>query len=185
MRQAKPKIRKSHYSTDPPVHRSSGGSVISLRRCPFFPLPLPFSCVPPVPPLGLPRFCVPLPFPFLSPFHLPFCESVFFHTACIEASLPVLGSEGTYQENKDVFFQTKTASGGISRTGISHAEREFIVDSESSMHMMSKSDFIHEVKETTRKSIDSCTITTANGSIAKLVESRVYVRDLDMLTTVQ
>ena len=31
---------------------------------------------------------------------------------------------GTCQENKDTFFESKTGTGAISRTGVSHGERE-------------------------------------------------------------
>ena len=51
------------------------------------------------------------------------------------------------------------------------------------MHLMSKSDFIHEEE---RKSKESCTIVTANGSITTTEKrpsaSKIY---LDMLIAVQ
>ena len=51
--------------------------------------------------------------------------------------------------------------------------------------MMSKNDLIHEEKEAIRKSKESCTITTANGTIMTTEEATVYVEDLDMLLTDQ
>ena len=41
-----------------------------------------------------------------------------------ECTLTVYKVRGTYQENKDTFFKTKTVAGGFSSTGISHEERE-------------------------------------------------------------
>ena len=77
---------------------------------------------------------------------------------------------------------SKTVAGAISRTGISHEERTFRVDS---MHMMSMSNLTHEEQERFRKSKEFCTITTANGSITTTEEATVYVRDLGMFITVQ
>ena len=48
----------------------------------------------------------------------------------------------TSQENQDTFFKTKIKPGAISQTEISHGEREFTVDSGTSVHMMSKDDHI-------------------------------------------
>ena len=50
--------------------------------------------------------------------------------------------------------------------------------------MMSKSDLIHEEIEIIRKSEESCTIITANGSITATVGLAVYVRDLDVFIAV-
>ena len=50
---------------------------------------------------------------------------------------------------------------------------------------MSKSDFIHEDKETTRQPKEFCMIIAANGSIATTEETTVYVKDLDMFIKVQ
>ena len=92
-------------------------------------------------------------------------------------------SAGTYQENMDKFFKTKTVTRGISRTRISQEERSFIVGTGASVLMMSKGDLIHEGKEPFRKSKESCTIITSNGSITTTQEASVYVRDLEMLIT--
>ena len=67
----------------------------------------------------------------------------------------------TQQENKDTFLKTKTGTGVISRTGISHEETE-----------------------TLRKSKESCTTITANGTVTRTEEAIVYVKDVDMLITV-
>ena len=40
-----------------------------------------------------------------------------------------------------------TVTGAISRTGIGHKERVFMVELDASMHLMSKSDLIHEEKQ--------------------------------------
>ena len=53
------------------------------------------------------------------------------------------------------------------------------------MHMMSRSDFIHEEQETARKSKEICTNISAKGSITTTEQATVNVRDSDMLITVQ
>ena len=47
------------------------------------------------------------------------------------------------------------------------------------MHMMSKSDLTLEEQDTSRKSKESCTIISSDGSITATEEAAVYVRDLD------
>ena len=47
---------------------------------------------------------------------------------------------GTNEANEDTLFITKSDTRATSRTGISHEEREFTVDSGASMHLMSKSE---------------------------------------------
>ena len=59
-----------------------------------------------------------------------------------------------------------------------------MVDSGASVHMMSNSDLIREGKTANRKSKESCSIITANGSITATEEAIVHVRDLDMCITV-
>ena len=55
------------------------------------------------------------------------------------------------------------------------------------MQRMMKRDLFHEEEEeeTSRKSKASCTITEANGTITTTEEATVYVRDLDIMITVQ
>ena len=94
-------------------------------------------------------------------------------------------SAGRNQKTRIRFSKAKTVTGAFSRTGIRHEDREFTVDSGASMHMLSKSDFIQEEKESIRKSKESCTFLTANEMITTTEEATVYVKDLDTLITVQ
>ena len=52
------------------------------------------------------------------------------------------------------------------------------------MHMMSKSDFVVEERDTIWTSKDDCTMITASGSIST-TQASVHVRYSDMFTTVQ
>ena len=64
-------------------------------------------------------------------------------------------------------------------------EREFVVDSGASMHMLSKKDLSSEELETLRRSRTSTTVVTANGEVQTNEEAQVYVYDLDLFVTVQ
>ena len=64
-------------------------------------------------------------------------------------------------------------------------EKKFIVDSGTSVHMMSKMDMSPEELETVKVSRRPTTVVTADGSINATEETTVYVKDLDMFVTVQ
>ena len=63
-------------------------------------------------------------------------------------------------------------------------ERELVVGSGASMHMVSKED-LHEAElETVRVSKSPAVVMTANGEVQAKEEATVYVRQLDVLVTV-
>ena len=64
-------------------------------------------------------------------------------------------------------------------------EREFVVDSGASVHMLSRKDLSSEELETLRRSRTTTTVVTANGEVQTNEEARVYVLDLDIFVTVQ
>ena len=63
-------------------------------------------------------------------------------------------------------------------------EREFVVDSGASMHMVSKRDLNSAELETMRTSRSPTTVMTVNGEVQTREESTVYVKELDLLVTV-
>ena len=63
-------------------------------------------------------------------------------------------------------------------------EREFVVDSGASMHMVSKRDFSSAELETMRTSRSPTTVTTANGEVRTREEATVYVKQLDLFVKV-
>ena len=63
-------------------------------------------------------------------------------------------------------------------------EREFVVDSGSSMHVVSKKDFNRAELETVRISKNPTMLVTANGEVLAREEATVYVRELDLFVTV-
>ena len=64
-------------------------------------------------------------------------------------------------------------------------ERESVVDSRASMHMLSTKDLSSDERETLRRSRNATTTVTANGEVQTNEEAQVYVHDLHLFVTVQ
>ena len=64
-------------------------------------------------------------------------------------------------------------------------DREFVVDSGASMHMLRKMDLSSADMDTLRRSRNPTAVVTANGEVQTNEESQVYVHDLDLFVTVQ
>ena len=62
-------------------------------------------------------------------------------------------------------------------------EREFVVDSGASMHMISKKDLSDAEMDTLTKSCSPTIVITANGEVQTHKEAIVYVRELDIFLT--
>ena len=60
-------------------------------------------------------------------------------------------------------------------------EREFVVDSEASMHMISKKDLTDAEMDTLTKSCSPTIVITANGEVQTHEEAIAYVKELDIL----
>ena len=64
-------------------------------------------------------------------------------------------------------------------------EREFVVDSGASMHMMSKKEISSEEMGTVERSRNPTVVLTANGEVHTHEEAHVFVHDLNQFVTVQ
>ena len=64
-------------------------------------------------------------------------------------------------------------------------EREFVVDSGASMHMISKKDFSKAEMDTLTKSCSPTIVITANGEVQTQEEAIVYVKELDIFLTMK
>ena len=64
-------------------------------------------------------------------------------------------------------------------------EREFVVDSGASMHMISKKDLSDAEMDTFTKSCSPTTVITANGEVQTHEEATVYVKELDIFLTMK
>ena len=63
-------------------------------------------------------------------------------------------------------------------------EREFVVDSRASMHMVSENDFNSSELETMRTSRNPTTVMAANGEVRTNKEATIHVKQLDLLVNV-
>ena len=63
-------------------------------------------------------------------------------------------------------------------------EREFVVDSGASMHMVSKKDLNSAELKTARMSRNPTTVMTANGEVQSIEEATVHVQEWDLFVTV-
>ena len=64
-------------------------------------------------------------------------------------------------------------------------QREFVVDSRASMHMVSKKDLSDAEMDTLTKSCSPTIVITANGEVQTHEEATVYVKELDIFLTVK
>ena len=64
-------------------------------------------------------------------------------------------------------------------------EREFVVDSGASMHMMSKKEFCSEEMDTVKRSRTPTVVLTAIYEVYTHEEAQVFVHDLNLFVTVQ
>ena len=64
-------------------------------------------------------------------------------------------------------------------------EREFVVDSGASMHMISKKDLNSSELETLTTSKSPTTVITANGEVQTHEETTIYVKELDIFLTLK
>ena len=86
---------------------------------------------------------------------------------------------------EETFFPPRMEWRVTSTSTVNPDEREFIVDSRASMHMMSKMELTPEELETVNVSRLPTTVITANGSIETTEEATVFVTGLDMSVNVQ
>ena len=63
-------------------------------------------------------------------------------------------------------------------------EREFVVDSGASMHVLSKKDLSSDEKHTVKRSRYPTVVRTANGEVQPFEEAQICVHDLGLFVTV-
>ena len=64
-------------------------------------------------------------------------------------------------------------------------EREFVIDSGASIHMISKKDLSDAEMDTLTKSCSPTIVITANGEVQTYEEAIVYVKELDIFLTMK
>ena len=88
------------------------------------------------------------------------------------------------EKHKTAFF-SPSENRSLPASTIKVEEREFVVDSSASMHMISRKDLNSAELETVTTSRSPITIITANGEVQTNEEATVYVRELDIFLSVK
>ena len=89
------------------------------------------------------------------------------------------------QKHKTTFFSPSENWFLPAPSTIKPEEREFVVDSGASMHMISKKDLNSAELETVTTSRSPTTVFTANGEVQTHEEATVYVKELDIFLTMK
>ena len=86
------------------------------------------------------------------------------------------------EKNKAAFFSPPENWCLPAPSNLKPEEREFVVDSGASMHMISKKDLNSAEMDTLTTSRSPTTVITANGEVQTHEEATVYVKELDIFS---
>ena len=102
-----------------------------------------------------------------------------------EAAWKLAKSVFNLKEHERAIFFSPSESRCLPASTLKLEEREFVVDSGASMHMISKQDLNSAEMDTLTKSCSPTTVITANGEVQTHEEATVYVKELDMFLTMK
>ena len=97
-----------------------------------------------------------------------------------EASWKLAKSVLKLEEKKKATFFSPSENRCLPASALKHEEREFVVDSGGSTHMISKKDLSDAEMDTLTKSCSPTIVITANGEVHTHEEATVYVKELDI-----
>ena len=89
------------------------------------------------------------------------------------------------KEHERATFFSPSENRCLPASSLKPEEREFVVDSGASMHMISKKDLSNAEMDTLTKSCSTTIVTTANGEVQTHEEAIVYVKELDIFLTMK
>ena len=89
------------------------------------------------------------------------------------------------EKSKTAFFSPSENRCLPAPSTLTLEEREFVVDSGASMHMISRKDLNSAEMDTLTTSISPTTVITANGEVQTHEEAIVYVKELDIFLTMK
>ena len=89
------------------------------------------------------------------------------------------------KEHERAAFFSSPENGCLPASTLKPEEREFVVDSGASMHMISKKDLSDAEMDTLTKSCSPTIVITANGEVQTHEEAIVYVKELDIFLTMK
>ena len=88
-----------------------------------------------------------------------------------------------FEEHERATFFSPSENRCLPASNLNPEEREFVVDSGASMHMISKKDLNSAEMDTLTKSCSPTIVITANGEVQTHEEATVYVEELDIFLT--
>ena len=89
------------------------------------------------------------------------------------------------KEHERATFLSPSENRCLPASSFKPEEREFVVDSGASMHMISKKDLSDSEMDTLTKSCSLTIVITANGEVQTHEEATVYVKELDIFLTMK
>ena len=89
------------------------------------------------------------------------------------------------KEHERATFFSPSENRCLAASSLKPEEREFVVDSGASMHMISKKDLSDAEIDTLTKSCSPTIVITANGEVQTHEEATVYVKELDIFLTMK
>ena len=98
-----------------------------------------------------------------------------------EAAWKLAKSVLKFKEHQRATFFSLSENRCLPASTLIPEEREFVVDSGASMHMISKKDLSNAEMDTLTKSCSPTIVITANGEVQTHEEATVYVKELEKL----
>ena len=102
-----------------------------------------------------------------------------------EAAWKLAKSVLKLKEHERAIFFSPSENRCLPASTLNPEEREFVVDSGASMHMISKKDLSDAEMDTLTKSCSPTIVITANGEVQTHEEAIVYVKELDIFLTMK
>ena len=102
-----------------------------------------------------------------------------------EAAWKLAKSVLNLKEQERATFFSPSENRCLPASNLKPEEREFVVDSGASMHMISKKDLSDAEMDTLTKSCSPTIVITANGEVQTHEEATVYVKELDIFLTMK
>ena len=104
---------------------------------------------------------------------------------CLEAAWKLAKSVLKLKEKTKATFFSPSENRCLPASTLKPEEREFVVDSSASMHMISKKDLSEAEMDTLTKSCSPTIVITANGEVQTHEEATVYVKELEKFFTMK
>ena len=104
---------------------------------------------------------------------------------CLRSSVEAGQKCVKIQGEKKAAFFSPSENRRLLASNLQLEERDSVVDSGASMHMISKKDFSDAEMDTLTKSCSPTIVLTANGEVQTHEEAIVYVKELDIFLTMK